>query len=114
MSLVEAAVGAHLLAHARLNRSEVHYRRTRHRGRDLEVDYVVLGGAGPLAIEVKSGQSVGSLEGLTAFREAFGAGAQTLIAGTGGIPLEEFLAREPRLLGTAATMGEGTQPRLGR
>lgn len=91
--LVESAVGAHLLARARLDRTSVGYWRTKKTGRDVEVDYVVSGASGVRAIEVKSGASVGSLEGLSAFRASFGDAVETEVVGTGGTPLEEFLSR---------------------
>lgn len=90
---VEAAVGAHLLARARRERSAVYYWRTKVRGIDVEVDYVTVGRGQVTAIEVKSGADVGSLEGLHAFRSAFGSSAATQVVGTGGIPVEEFLSQ---------------------
>jgi predicted AAA+ superfamily ATPase len=92
--LVEAAVGAHLLARARLTRTSVYYWRTKVGGADVEVDYVVVRGRDVTAIEVKSGATVGSLEGLATFREHFGTRVKAVIAGTGGVPLEQFLAQE--------------------
>jgi hypothetical protein len=44
------------------------------------------------AIEVKSGATVGSLEGLAAFRRTFGPSAGTALVGTGGVPIGEFLS----------------------
>jgi hypothetical protein len=89
---VEAAVGAHLLGQARRNHCAVHYWRTKIRGFDVEVDYVTVRGPEVTAIEVKSGASIGSLEGLAAFRQAFGSSVKTLLVGAGGIPLDEFLS----------------------
>ena len=91
---VEAAVGAHLLAQARRERGAVYYWRTKVRGLDVEVDYVTVRGAQVVAIEVKSGATIGSLDGLGAFRSAFGASATTQLVGTGGVPVEEFLSQE--------------------
>jgi len=93
--LVEAAVGAHLLAHARRARMDVYFWRTKVRGADVEVDYVTVRGREVTAIEVKSGVRVGSLAGLETFRAHFGPRVKTLVVGTGGVPLEEFLARGP-------------------
>lgn len=90
--LVESAVGSHLLGRARLDRASVGYWRTKVGGRDVEVDFVVSGTSGVRAIEVKSGASIGSLEGLAAFRASFGDGVQTEVVGTGGTPLEAFLS----------------------
>jgi uncharacterized protein len=91
---VEAAVGAHLLAQARRERGALYYWRTKVRGFDAEVDYVTVRGPHVTAIEVKSGASVGSLEGLAAFRSAFGSSITTQVVGTGGSPVVEFLSRE--------------------
>lgn len=90
--LVESAVGAHLLAHARLDRASIGYWRVKVNGRDAEVDFVVSGASGVKGIEVKSGSSVGSLEGLAAFRASFGDQVLTEVVGTGGTPLDEFLS----------------------
>jgi len=91
---VEAAVGAHLLGQSRLGRGSLYYWRTKSRGRDVEVDYVSVDGANVTAIEVKSGATVGALEGLAAFRRTFGPSATTVLVGTGGVPIEDFLSRE--------------------
>jgi hypothetical protein len=90
---VEGAVGAHLLGRARRHHGAVYYWRTKIRGFDVEVDYVTVDGPEVTAIEVKSGAIVGSLEGLAAFRQAFGPSVKTLLVGTGGIPLDEFLSQ---------------------
>jgi hypothetical protein len=90
---VEAAVGAHLLGQARLGRGSLYYWRTKSRGLDVEVDYVAVDGPNVTAIEVKSGVTVGPLAGLAAFRQAFGASVSTVLVGTGGVPIEEFLSR---------------------
>lgn len=92
--LVEAAVGAHLLARARTSRSGLHYWRGKRDGIDVEVDFVTVRDGRVTGIEVKSGDAVGSLAGLHAFRETFGDAVDTVVAGTGGVPLEEFLAGE--------------------
>ena len=91
---VEAAVGAHLLARARRTRGIVFYWRTKIRGVDVEVDYVSVRGEEITALEVKSGAAVGSLEGLAAFRTAFGPDVRTQVVGTGGTPLDEFLCTQ--------------------
>lgn len=91
--LVDAAVGAHLLARSRLDGTALWYWRANKGGRDMEVDYVVSNGERIQAIEVKSGYSVGSLAGLEAFRREFGERVTTEVVGTGGTPLEKFLER---------------------
>ena len=90
---VEAAVGASLLAWAKRERGAVHYWRTKVRGIDVEVDYVTVHGTQVTAIEVKSGEAVGALEGLAAIRSAFGSLVTTEVVGTGGISLEAFFSR---------------------
>lgn len=87
--IVESAVGAHLLAGARMHRARVMYWRQG----DREVDYVVDRAGATTGLEVKSGRSVGSLVGLRAFAEAY-PGASAIVVGTGGVPLEEFLGGE--------------------
>jgi hypothetical protein len=86
--LVEACVGAHLVVGTRRRRSSLYYWRQR----NLDVDCVVVEDGNATGIEVKSGGDVGWLAGLAAFRAAFGKNVSTMIVGTGGVPLEEFLA----------------------
>lgn len=88
--LVEACVGAHLVALSRRERAALYYWRTR----DDEVDYVYARGRKATAVEVKSGARVGSLAGVAAFREAYPEAEATLV-GTGGTPLDEFLEQGP-------------------
>ncbi len=86
--LVETAVGAHLMAQAQ----EVPQRVMYWRERDLEVDYVVEDARKLTAIEVKSGRErEGSRRGLDAFVTRR-PGAEVRIVGSGGTPLEQFLA----------------------
>jgi hypothetical protein len=59
-----------------------------------EVDYVVERGRTVWALEVKSGRPRPP-SGLSAFRLAYRK-AHTRIIGSDGIPLEEFLAADPR------------------
>jgi hypothetical protein len=54
------------------------------------VDFVVRAGRSLVAIEVKSGRSPSALPGLAAFTEAFRP-KRTLLVGSDGIPVEEFL-----------------------
>jgi len=88
--LVENAVGAHLLNHLQGVSHEVTYWRDRR----AEVDFVVRTGRVIWAIEVKSGRP-GRPQGLEAFRRRHPS-ARALIVGSGGMPLEEFFAVEPR------------------
>ena len=62
------------------------------RERDLEVDYVVEDSGGLTAIEVKSGRERdGDRRGLDAFVTR-NASARVRLVGSGGTPLDEFLA----------------------
>jgi hypothetical protein len=56
------------------------------------VDFVVRAGRQLTAIEVKSGRARTSFPGMSAFVAAFKPD-RTLLVGSGGIPLDEFLAR---------------------
>ncbi len=85
--LVESAVGAHLLNDSRGKPIEVYYWQDRNR----EVDFVLVRGDEIVSIEVKSGRRKGTLPGVEAFNNAFGA-RRTLLVGGQGIPLSEFLA----------------------
>jgi len=87
--LVENAVGAHLLNHLSAPEWGVTYWR---RGAS-EVDYVVERGRIVWGLEVKSGRPR-SASGLSGFRLAYPK-AHTLIIGSDGIPLEEFLGADP-------------------
>ena len=84
---VESAVGAHLCNTA-TKLVQVYYWRNR---QGMEVDFVVRFGHSLAAVEVKSGSRRRSTSGLDAFKEKH-VEAQTLVVGTGGIPLEEFLS----------------------
>lgn len=86
--LVESAVGAHLANAAAGGACELFYWRER----DREVDFVVRAGREVTAIEVKSGRTRRTLQGMAAFREAFRP-ARTLLVGADGIAVEEFLSR---------------------
>ena len=83
--LVESAVGAHLY-NTRQTATQLHF----WRDPPHEVDFVVARGPHLLGLEVKSGKS-GKASGLEAFADRF-RGARTLVVGTGGIPLNEFLS----------------------
>lgn len=83
---VESAVGAHLLSMADDLEYNVHYWRER----NDEVDFIIDNGEQCLAIEVKSGRR-GMNSGLPKFCAAFHP-SRSLVVGTQGIPLEDFLS----------------------
>ena len=84
--LVESAVGAHLINTA-LPGTEVKYWRYRNH----EVDFVLQRGPRTVGIEVKTGRAPVSLSGLVEFERRFQP-SRTLVVGTGGEPLHEFLS----------------------
>jgi len=84
--LVESSVGAHLLNTCD-NDTQVHYWRD---GSD-EVDFVLARGRKLTAIEVKSATSPGCVRGLEIFAQRYPT-AKTILVGSGGIPLAEFLS----------------------
>jgi uncharacterized protein len=86
--LTESAVGAHLANAAAAGVCELFYWRDRGR----EVDFVVRARRLLTAIEVKSGRARDAFDGMDAFKAAFRP-QRTLLIGTGGIPVEEFLMR---------------------
>jgi hypothetical protein len=88
--LVESAVGAHLANGLAGSTVELAYWRDRGR----EVDFVVPGKRGLLAIEVKTGRRRTSLPGLDAFLRGHRP-ARPLLVGGDGIPVDEFLATPP-------------------
>jgi hypothetical protein len=89
--LVESCVGAHLLAAPRPSaESEVCYWRERAN----EVDFVLRDDRRLIAVEVKSGVASGRPKGLDVFNERFGGDVTTVVVGSGGIPLQEFLESE--------------------
>ena len=86
--LVESAVGSHLANAAACGECELFYWRER----GAEVDFVVRSGRRVVAIEVKSAAVGRARPGTAAFADAFKP-HRTLLVGTNGIALEEFLAR---------------------
>jgi len=84
--LVESAVGSHLANAASTERCELYY--WRENGR--EVDFVVRSGRAVTAIQVKSGRPAATLPGTAEFVSRFRP-TRTLLVGSGGIPLDEFL-----------------------
>ncbi len=91
--MYESAVGAYLAGEAQGGGFEVFYWREVSK----EVDFVLRRGNKVVAIEVKSGRRRGSLPGMVAFQKAFGK-TRSLLVGTGGMPLEEFLQIAPETL----------------
>lgn len=88
--LVESAVGAHLHNGGQGTRLELFY--WRHRSR--EVDFVLRAGRKVAALEVKSATAPRALPGMDAFLRAYPE-ARSLLIGSGGVPLEEFLLEDP-------------------
>ena len=89
---VESAVGAHILNMAENLDYKVYYWRER----DDEVDFVIESNRRCVAVEVKSG-SRPTDRGLSKFAAAFHP-VHSLVVGTGGIPLEEFLSWDLRTM----------------
>jgi uncharacterized protein len=87
--IVESAVGAHLINHARQEGFRLFYWRE---GND-EIDFVLQHRGKTLAIEVKSGALRGA-PGMEVFRKKFSPD-KMLLVGTGGLPWEEFLRINP-------------------
>ena len=90
--VVESAVGSHLLNYSDVLDYNVYYWRD---GKD-EVDFVIEKNHQLWAIEVKSGRRTAN-EGLAKFRELFKP-KMSLVVGTGGIPIKEFLTLDIRNL----------------
>lgn len=88
--LVESAVGASLFNGLKGTGVNVHY----WAGRNREVDYVICRDSAVVAIEVKSGRKQTSLPGLAEFSKQFRV-QKKLLVGADGIPIEEFLAKQP-------------------
>lgn len=84
--LVESAVGSHLL-----NNKPSGCRLFYWRDKGFEVDFVLEYGQKLLAIEVKSADGYSFPKGLEIFKQNF-TNVQTLIVGSGGMPLPEFLS----------------------
>lgn len=85
--LVESAVGAHLLNSTLGSNIEVTYWRERNH----EVDFVLQRGRSVVGIEVKSAGRYETPGGMEVFHKEFNP-LRTLLVGTGGISLEEFLS----------------------
>lgn len=87
-ALVESAVGSHLVNHA----EKVGYKVFYWREKADEVDFIVQRGSTVHAIEVKSGRRTTNA-GLALFRKAFN-GCRSMVVGSGGIPVGDFLAAD--------------------
>ena len=84
--VVESAVGAHLFNTATTDTSVYYWRH-----RSLEVDFVLQRGSRIVAIEVAGGQRTHTLVGTEEFKRRFRP-ERTLLVGTDGIPIGEFLS----------------------
>ena len=88
--LVESAVGAHLANAAAAGECALFYWRER----GHEVDFIVKAGRRLAAIEVKSGRAPQAHRGTAAFTAAFKP-QRSLLVGSDGIDVGEFLSRPP-------------------
>ena len=84
--VVESVVGAHLFNSATSDIGLHYWREDVH-----EVDFVLQRGRRIVAVEVKSGRKPKSLRGIEEFERRF-APWKSLVVGSGGIPLDEFLS----------------------
>ena len=89
---VESAVGAYLLNNVEECDSKLYYWRER----DDEVDFIIDADSKLIAIEVKSGRRTNN-EGLSEFKKRFNPD-YSLVVGSGGVPIEEFLGWDLRRL----------------
>lgn len=87
--LVESAIGAHLSNYKASGMTLQYWRE-----RNDEVDFILSQGDRLTAIEVKSGRRKGSFSGLKKFTQNYSS-SQSLVVGTGGVPLEAFLLASP-------------------
>lgn len=91
--LAESAVGAHLLNSIQGSQIELEYWRED----NAEVDFVMTNGKNAISLEVKTSRKRPTLSGLEAFRKAWGP-LRTVVVGTEGIPIEQFLLSDPTML----------------
>lgn len=89
---VESAIGSHLMNQAQKENMQIYYWREN----NLEVDFIIERNNECVAIEVKSGKA-SQTAGLKNFREQFKP-KQILLVGKEGIPLEDFLAINTKIL----------------
>jgi uncharacterized protein len=87
--MVESAVGAHLLNASKGKRFNLYYWNTNYN----ELDFVMEKNGKLAGIEVKSGSDSRS-NGMALFGETFHPD-HLFIVGTGGIPVDKFLAADP-------------------
>ena len=87
--LVESAVGSHLINRSITERYSVFYWRERNE----EVDFIIRQDSKVVAIEVKSGRR-GENKGISSFSKRYHP-LKSLIVGTNGISIEEFLRMNP-------------------
>lgn len=87
--LVESSIGTHLINYAQIEDFQLYYWRER----NYEVDFIIEHGGKVIGIEVKSGRRSNN-QGMAVFAEKFKP-EKVIVVGTGGIPLEEFLAMNP-------------------
>lgn len=88
--LVESSVGSHLVNYSLSERYQLHYWRESNN----EVDFVIEKNGKVIAIEVKSGRR-GENKGMKVFAEKFKPN-KTLLVGTGGIAIADFLRINPK------------------
>ena len=86
--LTETAVGAHLVNSSRGTPVKIFYWREG----AFEVDFVIQNGKKIIALEVKSGRAKENLAGIELFQKYFSP-HRTLLVGTDGIPIEQFLSQ---------------------
>ena len=89
---VESAVGAHLINQCQEHRLGLYY----WRHRQDEIDFVLTGQGRVVGIEVKS-VAGSSTSGMGAFKSQFNPD-RVLLVGPSGLPVEEFLEMDMRLL----------------
>ena len=91
-SLVESAIGSHLINHSHTEKFNLHYWRERNE----EVDFVIERKGKVIGLEVKSG-AAGSTSGMTAFKNKFNPD-KVLLIGNAGLPWQDFLKLNPASL----------------
>lgn len=89
---VESAIGAHLVSQAGIVGYKVYYWRERNE----EVDYILVRNRKKVAIEVKTGRRTTN-KGLTTFASSYKP-HRSIVVGSGGLSVEEFLTMNLELL----------------
>jgi predicted AAA+ superfamily ATPase len=90
--IVESAIGAHLINHAKTSRLNIYY----WRHKNDEMDFIIEKGDKIIGIEVKSGSSH-KISRMTPFHKQFKP-LKIIMVGKSGIPWEEFLSINPEEL----------------